>query len=192
MSITIDQLFTYLQISGYLISHYLPFYDFSFAILTSSTAVVIGTLLRLSTQIIKKEFRFYLAKGYCIIASKNEEQEENLDKIKYLVSCLDSYNKYLLRKIKFGIKNINKIYSDIIIHTDEKNKDEIIKLICQYLGEDKLKLAIYLSTLYKVPESEQFFVKESLLQKLRPIGAFLLAAIPIVISIIQLTSKPTG
>jgi len=91
-------------------------------------AVVIGALLRLSTQVIKKEFRFYLAKGYCIVASKKGESD--LDRMKYLLSSLDSYNKYLLRKIKFGIKNINKIYSDIIIHTDEKKKDEIISLIC--------------------------------------------------------------
>ena len=194
ISITIDQLFTYLQINSYLISHYLPFYDFSFAILISSTAVVIGALLRLSTQVIKKEFRFYLGKGYCIIASKNEEEgKEDLDKIKYLVYCLDSYNKYLLRKIKFGIKNIDKIYSDIIIQADAKNKDEFIKSICQYLGgEDRLKLATYLSTVYKVPDSEQFFVRESLMQKLRPIGVFLVAAIPIIISIIQLASKSTG
>jgi hypothetical protein len=149
---------------------------------------VIGALLRVSTQIIRKEFRFYLAKGYCVIASKNED-EEDLDRIKYLLSSLDSYNKYLLRKIKFGIKNINKIYSDIIIHIDTNKKDEIIKSICQYLGEDRLKLATYLSTLYKVPETEQFLVKESYLQKLKTIGAFLVAAIPIVISIIQLLSK---
>ena len=84
---------------------------------------------------------------------------------------------------------MNKIYSDIIIHTDAKKKDEIIKLMCYYLGEDRLKLAIYLSTLYKVPETEQFLVKESYLQKLKTIGAFLVAAIPIVISIIQLISK---
>jgi hypothetical protein len=87
-----------------------------------------------------------------------------------LLSSLDSYNKYLMRKIKFGIKNINKIYSDILIQTDTKRKDEIIKSICQHLGEDRLKLANYLSILYKVPETEQFLVKESYLQKLKTIG----------------------
>ncbi|HET7285274.1 MAG TPA: hypothetical protein VFI70_11365 [Nitrososphaeraceae archaeon] len=187
---TVDQLFTYFQISSYLISYYLPYYDLSFAILASSMAVVIGALLRVSTRIIKKEFRFYLAKGYCIVALKKEQKEDDLDRIKYLFFALDSYNKYLLRKIKFGIKNINKIYSDIIINSDSKKKDEIIKSIYEYLGgEDRLKLATYLSTLYRIPDTEQFFVKESLVQKLRTIGAFLIAAIPIVISIIQLVSK---
>jgi hypothetical protein len=55
--------------------HYLLLYDFSFAILASSMAVVIGAPIRVSTQIIKKEFRFYLARGYCIITSKNDDSE---------------------------------------------------------------------------------------------------------------------
>jgi hypothetical protein len=60
--------------------------------------------------------------------------------IKYLFFSLDPYNKYLLRKIKFGIKNINKIYSDTIINSDPKKKDEIIKSIYEYLGgEDRLR-----------------------------------------------------
>jgi hypothetical protein len=184
----IDQLFTYFQLSSYLTSHYLLLYDFSFAILAFSMAIVIGALLRVASHIIKREFRFYLAKGYCIAASKNEEGD--LDRMKYLLSSLDSYNKYLLRKIKFGIKNVNKIYSDIMITSDAKKKDEIIKSICQCLGEeDRLKLATYLSTLYKLPETEQFLIKESFVQKLKTIGAFLIATIPIVISIIQLFSK---
>jgi hypothetical protein len=182
---TTDQSFTYLKINGYLVSLYLPLYDFSFAILVSSIAVVIGALLRIASQIAKKEFRFYLANGYCIVASK---KEGDLDKIKYLFLSLDSYNKYLLRKIKFGIKNINKIYSDII-HADTKKKNEITKSICECLGGDRLKLAIYLSAFYKVPDTEQLFIKESITQKLRTIGTFLVAAIPIVISIIQLISK---
>jgi len=180
-----DRLFTYLQMNDYLISHYLLLYDFSFAILASSIAVVVSALLRIVTQVIKKQFRFYLARGYGIVAAKKEFDD---DKIKYLFLSLDSYNKYLLRKINFGIKNINKIYSDII-YADTKSKDEIIKSVCESLGEDRLKLATYLSTSYKVPDTEQFFVKESLVQKVRAFGAFLAAAIPIAISIIQLISK---
>jgi hypothetical protein len=151
-------------------------------------AVVIGALLRVSTRIIKMEFKFYFAKGYCIVALKKEE-EDDLDRIKYLFFSLDSYNKYLLRKIKFGIMNSNKVYSDIIINSDPKKKDQIIKSIYEYLGEDRLKLATYLSILYRIPDTEHFFVKESLLQKLRTIGAFLIAAILMVISMIQLVSR---
>jgi hypothetical protein len=40
-----------------------------------------GTIVRISTRLAKKEFRFYLAKGYCILASRSEG---DLDKMKYL------------------------------------------------------------------------------------------------------------
>ncbi len=180
-----DRFFTYLQMNDYLISHYLLLYDFSFAVLASSIAVVVSALLRVATQVTKRQFRFYLARGYSIVAANKELDD---DKVKYLFLSLDSYNKYLLRKINFGIKNINKIYSDII-YADAKKKDEIIKSVCESLDGDRLNLAIYLSKSYKVPDTEQFFIKESLAQKVRAFGAFLAAAVPIVISIIQLISK---
>jgi hypothetical protein len=180
-----DQFFTYSHISNYLALHYLPLYDFSFAVWVSSITVVTGALFRITTQIGKKEFRFYLAKAYCTIVLKKEDE---LDKMKYLFLFLDSYNKYLQRKIKFGIKSTNKIYSDLI-HIDTSKKNEIMKSMCECLDGNRLKLAKYLSTFYKVPETEQLFIKESLAQKLTRIGAFLAAAIPIIISIIQLILK---
>lgn len=64
-----------------------------------------------------------------------------------------------------------------------------IRSTCDCLGVDKLKLAIYLPSLFKVPHTEQIFAKETLMQKLRTIGAFLVAVIPIVISIIHLIYK---
>jgi hypothetical protein len=68
-------------------------------------------------------------------------------------------------------------------------QDEIIKSVCESLDGDRLNLAIYLSTPYKVHDTKQCFIKESLTQKLRAFGAFLAAAIPIAISIIQLILK---
>jgi hypothetical protein len=83
------------------------------------------------------------------------------------------------------IKNINKIYS-LFVYTDSKKKDEIINSICECLNSDKLKLATYLAALYEIPRTEDFFIKQSSVEKLKGVGAFLAAAIPIVISIIQL------
>ena len=118
-----------------LISYYLPLFDFFLAIFTSSLAVAIGVVLRIATQVTKKEFMLYLAKGYCMIASR---KEDNLDKMKCLFLSLDSYNKYLLRNVKLGVKNINKIYS-LIISTDSKKKDEMINSICKCLAGDSLE-----------------------------------------------------
>ena len=106
----------------------------------------------------------------------------------YLFLLLDSYNKYLRRNTKFEIKDINKIYSQIL-YADEVERNRIINSICESLGDNnRLELARFLSTIYKIPESE-LFVKEQLLQKLKVVGAFLAGAIPIVISIIQIIRK---
>lgn len=160
-------------------------YDSIFAILAASVATVTGCLLRIVTYTARREFRFYLARGYCRISS---EKHNNFDKIRYLLLSLDSYNKYLVRKTKFGIKNIDNIFSGII-HSDAGKNDELIKSINLRLAGEGHDLAIYLSEIYKVPDAEQFLIKEGLVQKLKVVAAFLAAAIPIVVSIIQLYFK---
>lgn len=179
--ITISELLTYFKINGYLLSHYFFLYDAIFAILAASVATVTGCLLRIVVCTAKIEFRFYLARGYCRISS---EKQNNFDKIKYLFLSLDSYNKFLVRKTKFGIKSIDRIYSEIM-HTDARKNDEMIISINEHLSGDGLDLATYLSKIYKTTETEPFFIREALVQKLKTVAAFLAAAIPIVISIIQ-------
>jgi hypothetical protein len=71
---------------------------------------------------------------------------------------------------------------------DMKEKNQIIKSVCESLEVDRLGLARYLSNVYKIPESE-FFVEESIIQKLKPVGTFFAAAIPIIVSIIALLSR---
>jgi len=62
----------------------------------------------------------------------------------------------------------------------------MLKSICEQLDGQELDLAIYLSQIYKVPDTEQFFIKETIVQRLKTVAAFLTAAIPIVISVIHL------
>ena len=142
--------------------------------------IAIAAILRITTQNLKREFRFYFAKA-CgkIILDKNDEVE----KMKYLFLLLSSYNIYLQRNLKIEINDIKKIYS-IILHKDTNQQFEIIKSICASLEGDRLQLARYLSSIQKTPDSE-FYIKESLFQQFKIIGVFLAAAIPIIISIIN-------
>lgn len=98
------------------------------------------------------------------------------------VNCgLRSYNKYLRRRLKLEIKAYSKF---AYANTAEKN--DMLQSVCESLeSTDRLKLARYLSTLSKIPDTELFLI-ESPLEKLKIIGTFLAAAIPIVISVIQL------
>jgi hypothetical protein len=145
--------------------------------------IVLTTFLKIIFQIAKKEFRFYSAKAYFIIALK---LDDDYKKVRYFKNGLDSYNKYLRRRLKFDIKDIKKVYSKFL-YADTTEKQEITNSVCESLEDrDRLKVARYLSTLSKIPETE-LFVSESILQKLKTIGAFLAVAIPIVLSIITLT-----
>jgi hypothetical protein len=47
----------------------------------------------------------------------------------------------------------------------------------------------FLSKIYEDSATQQFFVKESLLQRFKTIAAFLAAVVPIIISIIKLISE---
>ena len=67
-----------------------------------------------------------------------------------------------------------------------EEKNEKIKLACECLEGDKLKLARYMPALCEVHDIEQLFVAESIVQKLKTVGAFLVVAVPLIISIIQL------
>ena len=161
-----------IELSGY-------FYNSLLQILLLNN--VLAAFIRIITQVVKKDFRFYFAKGFCkIILDKNDEFE----KMKFLFHLLNSYDKYLQRNLKIKINDINKIYS-IVLSKDIEERDQITKAICNSLQGNKFNLAKYLSSLQQIPNSE-FYIKESLIQELKAIGVFLAAAIPIIISIIQI------
>ena len=134
----------------------------------TTVTVSLGSGVRILAQITKREFRFYLAIGYCITAIKKEDEFE---KANHLFNSLDSYNKYLRRRSKIEIKDLNRIYATFLV-SDIKKKNQIIESVSKSLEGDRLNLGRYLSSEYKVPESE-FFAGESIAQKLKVVGASL-------------------
>jgi hypothetical protein len=114
------------------------------------SSIIYAAFLRIITQIAKKDFRFYLTRGYCeIISNKND----NIEKMRYLFSLLRSYNKFLQRNLKIRINDINKIYS-IILSKDIKERDQLTKSICDFLQGDRLNLAKYLYSFQQIPGSD--------------------------------------
>ena len=154
------------------------FFSYLFGV---TSMVIIGTFLRYITQVGKREFSFYFARGCCEIIQR---VGNDVEKMKYLYLLLESYNKYLRRNIRFEVKDIDKIYSQIL-YTDNDEKDRIVKTICDSLRGDRLDLAKFLSTVYKVP-GHDLFSRESLIQQLKSVGSFLVVVIPIAISITSL------
>jgi hypothetical protein len=145
-----------------------------------SLFVTVGGILRFVTQVGKKGFRFYFAKACCKIMS---EKADYFQKMKYLRLLLQSYDGHLKKRLKVGIDE-NKIYSIILYKTTEE-RSKILNQLCKSVEGDKLDLAKYLSSIHKVLESE-FYIRETFLQQLKPIGVILATAIPIIISIISI------
>jgi uncharacterized membrane protein len=110
--------------------------------------------------------------------------------LKYFILLLNSYNKYLERNLKIEIKDIEKIYS-LIFYQQNNERNKIINNSCNILEKDILAFGAYLKSLYPGSESE-FYVKESLIKHLKVIGGIIVAAVPIIISIIQVLNDFTN
>ena len=152
------------------------------------TAAVIAGLLRITFQIVRREFRFYFAKG-CFSITIHKEKE--FEKIRYLKLGLDSYNRYLRRRLKYQISDniINKFYFKYIRATTQQ-RNEMINSLLQAFEDERLSLlpkpVICISAIVKVPETEDFLTQETVGQKLKVTGTFLAATIPILIAIIDM------
>jgi hypothetical protein len=152
------------------------------------TAAVIGGLLRIAFQIVRRRFRFYFAKGCFSIMIQKEEE---LKKIRYLKLGLDSYNRYLRRRLKYQISDniINKFYFKYICASSQEKREMINSLIQAFEDESFSLLpkpVICISAIMKVPETEEFLTQETFGQKLKVVGTLLAATIPILISIIDI------
>lgn len=121
------------------------------------------------------------------------KEKDDYKKIKYFLMGLNSYNRYLRRKLRLEVQEI--FILNLCLQRQPK-KLEIIKSVCDSVEADGvyttniLKLAMYLSSLSKIPETE-LFVETATLQKLKPIGTLLAAVIPIIISAIELSKGIT-
>lgn len=173
------------------LSHFMPFTaDLTVRlILITLTVIGAGGLLKTLCLFLRKEFRYYFAKG-CFSILTTEEDESK--KFTYLELMLDSYNKYLERVIKLQLKDLDKIYSKITLTSINKKNE--FTTIAEIFEGDTLDLLRYLTTIYfKDQDADQFLIKETfneqLERKLKLAGGFFAAAIPIVVSLIELFKK---
>jgi hypothetical protein len=143
--------------------------------------IVSSAFLRLYIHIIKKDFRYYFAKA-CMIIAKEEDKE--VDKGRFFMMGLQSYDLYLRRHLDLRIFTLDQIY-DKVMTACKETKNNIINSISETFNNDKLEPLRYLSFLYKTKELQQILEKESIQLKLRQLGLFLAGAIPIIISLIQ-------
>jgi hypothetical protein len=93
---------------------------------------VLAGLLKMAFALSRKRFRLYFAKG-CLSIAKNNDDE--VEKMEYLIKGLNSHNSFLKRHIKLGVNEIKKIYSKITT-LPAKEKIETINKIIQSLNPE--------------------------------------------------------
>ena len=107
--------------------------------------------------------------------------------MRYLRLGLDSYNKYLRRRVKYQISdNIIKQFYSKYIRATSQERNEMINSLLRAFEDGRTKPVTCISMIMKIPETEEFLTEESVGQKLKVIGTFLAATIPISISVIEL------
>ena len=152
-----------------------------------------GALLKTFLFFLRMQFRYSFAKGCSELINATRVDIEELN---YADMMLNSYNKYLKRSLRVEIKDIDKMYINILRHrlNNVKAKDHRLLSMAKFFEESSLDLLKYLiNTYFETDNLDQFLAKESfrkwLFGKVKLFGSFLVAAIPIAISIFEVMSK---
>jgi hypothetical protein len=150
------------------------------------TVILSAVLLRLFSNLARKDYRFYYAKAsFSIISTKVEES----DKINCIILALNSYNKYLKRNIKLHIGNIKDIYSKIVIDPAVEKNKVIISMSKAFESDDKFEPLRHMLNSLDTQNTERFLIEESIWDKTKEVGTFLVAVIPVLISIVEVWLK---
>lgn len=151
-------------------------------ILVPLTIIVIAGLTRIFLQVMKKDFRWYFAKGCFMTAS---QKEDDVEKMKYIILGLNAYNSFLRRYLKLEIEDLKKIYSRISSEP-RSEKTKIIDSFCKAFESDKLQPLSNLMALLKISEPDKLLAKQPFIHKIKEAAAFAAVVIPILISVITL------
>jgi hypothetical protein len=155
------------------IIYYLRFYLF---------IIVVGAFLKILFAIGKSEFRLYYAMGCFRIIQRRENEVE---KMRYMIKGLNSYNKYLKRCTNLQINDLTKIYSKISSAT-QRERESMIESISKSLeggNKNTLEPVKYLLTMSKTPE-EEFLTEQPFRQKIKETYTLLIPLFTIIVTLI--------
>lgn len=154
------------------IIYYLRFYLF---------IIVLGAFLKLLFALAKPEFRLYFARGcFKIIRGKQNEA----DKMKYLIKGMNSYNKYIKRRVNLQMNELTKIYSKIGSTSPDERGKIIDSLSASFeKGSDNLEPMRILLPFSKLTE-EEFLVEQRAREKIKDLYTLLLPVITITVTLI--------
>jgi hypothetical protein len=150
-------------LSAWVLSLDEPAQSLLLSILTAALFAVASALLRIILLNRSKAFNFYQARRSFRVLSR---VEDDVERMKYLISGLGFYNRYLRGTLDLEINNLKMIYSKIIADTALDKNHSMEELCGAFEGNDKLKPITCLIELFDIKDPEHFLVKESAGKKL--------------------------
>lgn len=85
---------------------------------------VMFTFLPICNLMFQRDLKFKISRVY--LKSIDITKTSSIDKIKYLIGSIETYNSYLNQKTRMQINNLDKVYSKLILDTPE-NVNKFIK-----------------------------------------------------------------
>jgi hypothetical protein len=147
-------------------------------------SITAGALWMLS-HMIRKEFRYYLAKAYI---NGILDSDDNTKKMHLLIKAVNSYNKYLMRFLKLQIDTL-RVYSTLVVDSKVPISDHIISLSESFDDNDKFMPARRICQIMNAQNAEEFFAKQSLGTRIVTWGTLVATILPLLISIFQLLTQ---
>ncbi|MDQ6866357.1 MAG: hypothetical protein M3044_21330, partial [Thermoproteota archaeon] len=145
--------------------------------------IVTAGILKMVFAIARKDFRLYFARGcFRIVQDKMDEVE----KMRYFVKGVNSYNLFLRRQIKLQINDLKSIYSKIV--TSSSNvKNEAINKISKDFVDDSMEYATlepvrYLCDLLGIQQTSMLS-EQPLANKLKEYAAASAVIIPLIVQL---------
>lgn len=153
-------------------------------VVTTSVMISVSGLMVFGIPFLRKDFRLYLAKHSL---SLSMDTDNEIEKMRYVMFGLNSYDKYLKRTLKVQIKEIHTIFEKIISENSEK-MNNIIKDLNTAFETDTFKPFRYLNTFCKSNDRD-FLTKITRKEKFLDWTPFVAVIASFAISFIQ--SLPT-
>ena len=139
--------------------------------------VFASALLKTTFLMSKKDFRFYFARGCMRVVSKKEDE---LEKMRYLIKSLKSYNRYISKELRLKIDDF-RIYSKIIA---TKEISESMKLVTEAFEGDKLDAINHLSGFLEDHDNQPVVATDSFGNRLQHLGTDIGGVISAIVGII--------
>lgn len=155
-----------------------------------TTLVFYSGLLKIIVLVLRKDFTFYLAKGYVNTAI---DKRIDVEKMRYLGLSLKSYDLYLRKRLDLSIKNVSTIFSKEFV-VNEQLKRETIEPFRTSFENEKLGPLGYLASITGKDDTNGILTGEivkSFSEILKEYGVWLATVIPVVILVLQFALNPS-